>query len=258
MNFSKKNHEHINVNKIFVRKTITSILALLVISTSLNAQIFNKRVKGNGNIITKTRTVSDFDEIRMAGSFDVELLKGEEGTITIKADENLMDYIVTEVKNGHLKIKSKKGYEIRSTKTILITVTFDDIEGVSLAGSGDISSSDFIDSSHLNLSILGSGDLDLKVSTKNLTSNISGSGNINLNGSSDEFTCTIAGSGNINGYNLKAGVTNAKIAGSGNVKVNAVDEIHAKIAGSGDVYYTGNPAVEKSNSVGSGSLRKKG
>ena len=114
-----------------------------------------------------------------------------------------------------------------------------------------------IDGSDLKLSLAGSGDMNLKVSTKNLTSKIAGSGNISLNGNTDEFSCSIAGSGNINGYDLKAAVTNAKIAGSGNVEVNAVSEIHASIAGSGNVYYTGNPEVEKSNAVGSGSLKKK-
>ena len=237
-------------------KIFTSILALLIISSSLNAQIFSKKIKGNGELITKTRTVADFDEIGMAGSFDVKLIKGREGTITIKADENLMEYIVTEVKKGHLKIKHKKGYQLKPTKTIQITVTFNDIEAVSLAGSGDISSSDVIESSDLKLSIAGSGDIDLNVATKNLTSNIAGSGNINLSGSSDQFTCSIAGSGNLNGYDLKVTIATAKIAGSGDIKVNAIDEIHAKIAGSGNIYYKGNP--EKNvKSAGSGSVVKK-
>lgn len=239
-----------------IMKTITSILALFIITSSLNAQIFSKKIKGNGEIVTKTRTVSDFDEIGVAGSFDVKLIKGKEGTITIKADENLMEYIVTEVKNGSLKIKPKKGYQLRSSKTILITVTFSDLKAVSLAGSGDISSSDAIETSDLKLSLAGSGDIDVNVAAKNLTSKIAGSGNINLNGSADQFTCSIAGSGNINGYNLKAATATVKIAGSGNVKVNATDEINASIAGSGNVYYTGNPK-QNVKSAGSGSIKKK-
>ena len=240
------------MNKIF-----TIILALLVTSTSLNAQFSNKKIKGNGNIITTDRSVSDFDKIGIAGSFDVILKKGNEGAISIQADENLMEYIITEVKDGQLKIKPKKGHQLKSTKTIQITVSFNDLEEVSLAGSGDVTTSDAINASDLKLSLAGSGDMNLKVSTKHLTSKIAGSGNISLNGDTDEFSCSIAGSGNLNGYDLKATIAIAKIAGSGNIKVNAVSEIHAKIAGSGNVYYTGNPEVEKSNALGSGSLKKK-
>ena len=240
-----------------MKKIFTIILALIITSTSLNAQFFNKKIKGNGNIITTDRSVSDFDKIGVAGSFDVILKKGNEGAISIQADENLMEYIITEVKDGSLKIKPKKGHQLKSTKTIQITVGFNNLEEVSLAGSGDVTSTDAINAADLKLSLAGSGDINLKVSTKNLNSNIAGSGNINLNGSTDEFSCNIAGSGNLNGYDLTATIANAKIAGSGNVKVNAVNEIHAKIAGSGNVYYTGNPDVEKSNSAGSGSLKKK-
>ena len=255
MNFSNQNTT--KKTACFSLKTIASIVAIFIISTSINAQFFNKKISGNGDIITKTRSVSDYDKIGVAGSFNVKLYKGNEGTISIKADENLMEYIITKVKNGNLEIKPKKGYNIRSRKTIEITVSFKYLEAVSLAGSGDIYTSDFIKSSKLKLSLAGSGNLDLNVDTGDLDSSIAGSGNIKLNGETKEFSCNIAGSGNLNGLNLKASIANAKIAGSGNIKINAVNEIHAKIAGSGNVIYSGNPDIVKSNSAGSGSIRKK-
>jgi len=241
----------------FKTKTIASILLLSIISTSIHAQFFNKKIKGNAELTTITRNVSDYDEISVAGSFDVKLFKGEEGTITIKADENLLEYIVTEVKNSDLKIKTKKGYTITSRKTIEITVPFESIDGVSLAGSGDVFTNDVIKSNNLKLSLAGSGNMDLNVSTGEVVSNIAGSGNIQLAGDTDNFSCSIAGSGNLNGFNLKATIANAKIAGSGNIKINAVNEIHAKIAGSGNIVYSENPEIVKSKSAGSGSVKKK-
>lgn len=238
-------------------KLFTSILAFLIISANLNAQMFTKKIKGNGNIITKTRTVSDYDKIAVAGSFDVKLLKGKEGVITVKADENLMEYIVTEVKNGDLMIRIKKGFNIRTNKTINIIVPFETINAISLAGSGDVTSEDTIDSSDLSLKLAGSGNMSLNVSSKNLSSSIAGSGNMSLKGDSKDFTCSVAGSGNINGFDLKANIATVKIAGSGNVKINAINEIHAKSVGSGNIYYSGSPSIEKISSVGSGSIKKK-
>lgn len=239
-------------------RSIIGVLAFLIISSTLNAQIFSKKIKGNGTIKTETRKVSNYDKISVAGSFDVKLIKGMEGSITVKADENLMEYIVTEVKNGYLKIRIKKDFNISTNKTILVTVPFETINAISLAGSGDVYSEETIDSSDLKLSLAGSGNLNLNVSSKNLSSNIAGSGNMTLNGNSNEFNCSIAGSGNVNGYELKALVATVKIAGSGNVKINAVNEIQAKNVGSGNIYYSGNPSVEKISSVGSGSIKKKG
>lgn len=238
-------------------KTCISILAFLIIGSNLNAQGFSKKITGNGKFITVNRNLSDYDKIDVAGFFDVILVKGNEGAISIKADENLMEYIETEVKNGHLKIQPKKEYQLRSSKNIIITVPFEMIDAISLAGSGNVHSKDVLNSSNLNLNLAGSGGINLPVSTKNLTSHIAGSGNIKLSGNSDVFNCEIAGSGNLESADLKATVSHISIAGSGNVKIHAVSEIHAKIVGSGDVIYTGNPATEKSKSIGSGSIRKK-
>mgnify|MGYP002795037791 CR=1 FL=1 len=238
-------------------KTLFSILALLMIGSNLNAQVFTKKVTGNGKLVTEKRSMSDYDKIDVVGPFEVILIKGNEGAISIKADENLMEYIETEVKNGHLKIQPEKGYQLRSTKNIVITVSFEMIDAISLAGSGNVNSADVLNATDLNLNLAGSGEINLPVSTKNLTSNIAGSGNIKLSGNTDVFRSEIAGSGNLEGDDLKATASHINIAGSGNVKIHAVSEINAKIVGSGDVIYTGNPAIEKSKSIGSGSIRKK-
>jgi len=238
-------------------KTLISILTFLIIGTNLNAQVFTKKITGNGKIISENRNLSDYDKIGVAGSFEVKLVKGKEGTISINTDENLMEYIETEVENGHLKIQPKKGYQLKSTKTIVITVSFEAIDAISLAGSGSVSSVAVLNASDLNLNLAGSGIINLPVSTKNLTSHIAGSGNIKLSGNSDVLRSEIAGSGNLEGDDLKATTSHINIAGSGNVKVHAVSEIHANIAGSGNVLYSGNPTIEKSKSIGSGSIRKK-
>jgi len=240
-----------------MKKVFTSILALLVFSISTQAQFYHKKIKGNGHLTTKTRTVGDYNKIGVAGSFNVELIKGTEGEITIQAEENLMDYIITDVKDGQLKIKTKKGYQIKSTKKIKITIPFSDVEAISLAGSGNIYTTQTIKAKELQLAVAGSGGMNLNISTGQVNTSISGSGNMKLQGDSNQFSCKIAGSGNLNGYNLKANIANAKVAGSGNIKIHAMNEIHAKIAGSGNIYYTGNPEIVKSNSAGSGSIKKK-
>ncbi|MDP3312506.1 head GIN domain-containing protein [Lutibacter sp.] len=238
-------------------KILTSLFVLFIVSTSLNAQIYSKKIKGNGIIITKTRTITDFNKISVAGSFDVKLFKGTDRVITINTDENLMDYIITEVNDGSLKIKTKEGYVINSNKKITITIPIDIIEKVSLAGSGNIFTTDVISVTDLKLNLAGSGNMNLNVSAKKIATTIAGSGNINLNGNSDHFSCNIAGSGNLNAPDFIASIATIEIAGNGDVKIMVTNEIHASIAGSGNIIYAGNPKIVKTKSIGSGSIRKK-
>ncbi|SDX26324.1 Putative auto-transporter adhesin, head GIN domain [Lutibacter oricola] len=236
-------------------KLSISILALFI-CISANAQ-WNKKIKGSGNIKTETRNVSDFEKISVSGSFDIELIKGKEGKITVTAYENLLEYIVTETENGKLKIKPKDRFNLRSNKPIKITVTFEEFDKLSLAGSGNIFSDDVINNNTFAISMAGSGNIDLILNSKKTGLSIAGSGNLNLKGETDNLKASLAGSGNLNAYDLKSNIVNISIAGSGNVKVHAENEIKASIVGSGDVSYTGNPTIEKASKIGSGSFKNK-
>jgi hypothetical protein len=232
-----------------------SITFLLLLSFTANAQF--KKITGNGDLITNNRTVENFDKLTVSGSFDVELMKGTEGAITIKAESNLMEYIETTVENGVLKISFKNGINIRNHKNIQITVAFHEIDGVKLSGSGEVICNDTIEGTNLDVGLSGSGNLKMNVAVTNLSSIISGSGNINLSGNTDNFSCSISGSGNTNAADLKTNIVTAKISGSGNVKVYAENEIQAKTSGSGNIIYTGNPTIVKATSSGSGSIQKR-
>ena len=239
-----------------MNKKIFLTSLLLTLTFAVNAQDWwgnNKKIKGNGNVITINRTTTDYDAVSVGGSFDVVLIKGKEGTIKIEGEENIIPYIETEVSGNTLKIKYKKNTNIRNTKRMTITVTFNDIESVALGGSGNISSKEIIKSESFSASIGGSGNIQLKIDSDELKASIGGSGNIELEGNTTEFTCSIAGSGSIKAYDLSVEELSANVAGSGSIKTTVKSKINAKLVGSGSVYYKGNPKID-SRSVGSGSV----
>ncbi|PQJ78030.1 head GIN domain-containing protein [Polaribacter porphyrae] len=238
-------------------KKITFTLLILTISISANAQNWwgnGKKIKGNGNVVTVNRTTSDYDGIGIGGSFDVILVKGKEGKITIEGEENIIPYIETEVKGGTLKIKYEKNVNIRTTKRLTVTVTYNDIDKVSLGGSGNVKNEGTIKSENFSVSLGGSGNITLNVDADEINSNIGGSGNIKLSGNSTEFTCSIAGSGSIKAYDLTTDSLKATIAGSGNIKTTVNKKIKAKVVGSGSIYYKGDPKHVDTKSVGSGDV----
>lgn len=235
------------------------VFSALLISSIGNAQwSSNNKIKGNGKVISETRTTSDYDAIKVAGSFDVDLVAGKEGKIIIKGEENLVSAIKVEVEDNVLKIYVEKGTNIRPSmgKKIEVTVPFEKISEVSLAGSGNIQSKNAIKNDKFTAKLAGSGNFNLKVNSTNLELNLSGSGNINLKGSSDSLTTKLAGSGNIEATNLKAKNVDANVSGSGNSRVNCAENLTARIAGSGDIKYTGNPEKRDVKVSGSGSITK--
>ena len=236
------------------------LLALLIFnSTAIFSQSWwnSKKVKGNGNVVTEKRNVGSFDDVSLSGFFDVILVNGTEGRITLEGEENILPYIITEVKRGTLKIKVKKNTNIRTRRKLTVTVPFEKINGVALGGSGSIISEKTISGNVVSVSIGGSGNIKATVDAETVKASIGGSGNINLKGNSDNLKCSVAGSGNIRAYGLEVNDLKVSVAGSGDVEATVSNKIKASIAGSGSIYYKGNPKYIDTNSVGSGDVRKR-
>lgn len=235
-------------------KSIVLIIALIV-ANSIQAQ---KRIKGNGNITSITRTTSDYDTVNFAGSFDYVLISGTEGKIRIEGEENLLQYIVTEVKNGNLNIKTEKNINLQTSrnKTIKITVPFKDIDAVSLSGSGDVWNESVISATQFKVSVTGSGDAKLEVNSSAIEAKVTGSGELDLKGKTNNLKVSISGSGEFKGYNLDANDVDVSVTGSGDAKIACNGHLKARITGSGDIKYNGNPTTEDLKVTGSGSISK--
>ncbi len=248
--------KEIKHNTIKFRTMKHSILIIAALLSFTVSQAQWKKIKGNGNVTTVTRSTSDYDVVKCAGSFDYILVAGTEGKITLEGESNLLEYIVTEVKNGKLVIKTQKGKNLDPSrnKTIKITIPFKDLDKVSLSGSGDLWNEDKITSDNLEVSLSGSGDVVLDVQTKYVAGKVTGSGDLTLKGSTTDLKAGVTGSGDFHGFNLNATNTDVAVTGSGDAEVVCNGNFKARVTGSGDIEYRGNPTKEDTKVSGSGSI----
>nr|WP_298927624.1 head GIN domain-containing protein [uncultured Allomuricauda sp.] len=240
-----------------MKKIITLGLALSMVAIT-HAQ-WGKRIKGNGNVVTVERSVGDYDAVALAGWFDVELVAGDEGELTLKGESNLLEYIKTEVKNGKLIVKVEKGVNLKPSNWnsgIYITVPVEAINSVTLSGSGDIVGKTTLKSDNFDTRISGSGDITLAIEAENVEATLSGSGDINLEGRATNLDIQVSGSGDIKAYELEAEFATVQVSGSADVKVTVNQSIDARVSGSGDISYRGNPKKIKSKSSGAGDISK--
>lgn len=225
----------------------------------MNAQWWgSKKVNGNGNMVSDTRKTSSYDKVALVGSIDVRIVEGKEGNLKVDAESNLQEYILTEVKDGTLKISVEKDVSLNPSRNMEITVTVpvEDINALSVTGSGDVSNSGVLKADDLKISVTGSGDIMLNVAANELSGAITGSGDIKLSGNADEFSCKVTGSGDFMAYNLKAKNVEAGVSGSGDIQVSASESLKARVSGSGDISYRGNPEKQDFKTSGSGAISK--
>ncbi len=183
---------------------------------------------------TVTRSLSSFDQIGISGGFDVVYLKqGDAESVTLDVNGIDPDNIVTEVNNGALNIKTKKGnYSNYKAK---ITVTYRNIKSVANSGSSDIETLSPIKGSEFKFASSGSGDFKGELDVKDLDIAISGSSDMTLTGNADVQEIAISGSGDVNASALKGSAADIAISGSGDVRLGVSGKIKTAVSGSGTV-----------------------
>jgi hypothetical protein len=232
--------------------------SLLLTTMTYGQWSSNQKIKGNGNVTSEKRMTNSYDEIAITGFFDVELVAGKEGNITIKGEENLLPLIKIEVVNQVLKISTEKNKYISTSKgkQIIIIVPFESISQVTLTGSGDVVAKNSIKAKSFLAKLTGSGDMKLDVEANDFDVNLSGSGDIVLTGNTENFNSNLNGSGDIDAGNLKAKNAKITVSGSGDSKVFCSESLHARVSGSGDIEYIGNPKKKDTKVNGSGAISK--
>jgi hypothetical protein len=232
-----------------------TVLVVLISISIANAQNWKQeKVKGNGVQTTITKTTESYDKISTGGSFNVELVLGKEGTITIQGDENIISHIVTEVIGNELKVYFEKNRSYNYKQDITITIPFEKISALSFAGSGNLIGKDVINANDFELKMTGSGNCKLEINAKNVDVKFTGTGSLKLSGTAEELEAKTAGSGDLNCTKLVSQNADVSVAGSGSLEVNCTNNLVAKVAGSGNIQYKGNPKIIDSKVTGSGDI----
>lgn len=244
-----------NSNKIMKTTHLLLSSLFLFFICCTNAQ-WNKTIKGNGKVSTEIRAFDSYDAISVHGSMDVSLVIGSEGSITLKAEENILEYIEVTNNNGKLRIKTKDHVNLRPSwkKGIHIEIPIEEISKISLSGSGEITGESTLKTAALKLSVSGSGDIKVAADATTIKAAISGSGDINLSGKADEFDASVTGSGDIDAMQLNASEATASVTGSGDITIQAKTLLKVKIVGSGDVVVNRDFTILNKKVVGSKSF----
>lgn len=229
----------------------------------------------NSQTKTETRSIGNFSKIESRGSTKVVLVSGNANSLTIEGDENSLKNLITEVEGNTLKIYYGGNKKISVKGNVTVKVPVKQLEGVSLSGSGSITSESSIKANNFSASLNGSGKIDLEkieseaasirldgsgkielgLSTNTADAKINGSGKMELEGKANVFSASVNGSGYLDASELVSVTADTSVHGSGILETHATKDLTASVHGSGNIKYNGNPAVKK-NINGSGKVVK--
>ena len=235
-------------------KIFTFAIAIVGISACTNAQ-FRQTVRGNRIVVTKERKAESFTGVKVSSGIDVYLKQGSIETISVEADENLHEYIITEVRAGVLNVYTDAN--IRFAERKRVNVTMKEVNSVRVASAGDVIGETPIKTDRLELSASSAGDIKLEVNAKELKLDISSSGDITLTGEAETLDCNLSSAGDLNAFDLKVREANISASSAGDADINVSEKITARASSAGDINYMGNPKYIDVHSSSAGSIKRR-
>ena len=258
--------------------SVLSVILLLTLGC-----IFMPSVRGDGNVITQTIDITNFDEIDVQGSSIIFNYSQQESvpTLTVTVDQNIYDLFEFKTDGEKLVIRpkerGKKQIRFRPTEFTITTHSSSlkkaDMSGIKVfnlngkfasgekvefntAGSTIIELRDTVTVDQMEIGTAGKCTLNADaLYARVLKGEIAGKGTFNLKGVGEKAEFEFAGMGKVLAFDYELSTLSCEIAGKGTIETYTKDKISAEIAGMGTVKYKGDPTVNV-DKAGLGSVKK--
>jgi hypothetical protein len=224
------------------------------ITSCMNGQI-RKTVRGNGDVVKKERTAASFNGIRVSTGIDVYLKQGDTESLTVEADENLQEYIITVVKDGVLHVYTDAN--IREAKMKRVYVTMKEVTSLKTSSAGDIIGETPVRGTNIELGASSAGNIKLEVYAKKIEVNISSSGDITLSGEAETLNADLSSAGDLEAYNLQVKEADISASSAGDARINVSEKINARASSAGDITYRGDPKYVDASSSSAGGIHRR-
>jgi len=239
--------------KTLVRITILISIYLTLLFTTSSC-IFDGVVgiKGNRNVVSEDRTIrSDFEIINVQQGINLTITQGKPTSISVEADENVIDLLITEVKNNELNIYFEKS--VYQAKARNVYLTTENISKIKASSGASVKSENTIQAETLELDSSSGSTMKIRANANEITSESSSGSSITIVGKSNSFTANSSSGSSINAKDLKTVNALTKASSGANIDVNVTGKLTAKASSGADIDYEGSPETvdKETNSGGS-------
>ena len=178
---------------------------------------------GSGKRELQKRHVAPFTSITTEGAFTVEITCQKDQSLEVEGDDNVLEFVTSEVNNNILRLKNTKNYS--TGEPVKFKISVPNIEGIVVSGAGRID-------------IKGLNNDKFEIATN-------GAPTITVAGSSKAIDFAINGAGKIDATKLHAARGTVSANGATRIDVDVTDQLEVGVNGPSTVTYKGDPVINK-------------
>lgn len=240
--------------KTLVKITIL-ITTYLIIFFTTSSCIFDglSGIKGSNNVVSESRNISsNFESIKVAQGITVYLTQENATEVNVEADDNIIDLLITEVKNNELKIYFEKNVYKAKARNVYLTTK--DISQIRTSSGAQVITENTIHTNTLNLDSSSGSSIKIHIKANNVNSETSSGSNIKIEGETTILTAKSSSGSSIKAQNLTTTNASVKASSGSNIYVNTSKQLTAKASSGGYINYKGEPTNVNKNTSSGGSV----
>jgi hypothetical protein len=214
----------------------------------------------NAEIIRQPRHVPNFHGVSVSSGVDLILSQKNVEEVTVEANSEDVDKIITEVEGGILKIYVKEKSWLKfdwKSKPRKVHVSFKTLDNIDASAGSDVVSEGSFKLDKLKIDASSGSDIKLELDATEIQITSSSGSDILLKGNAINVNADASSGSDINAGELHAKRCNVNASSGSDVKVYASEAIDANASSAGDVYYYGNPKSKNVNESSGGDVKGK-
>jgi hypothetical protein len=219
------------------------IISLLMICLALSACSF-VQVRGSGTIATDQREIANVTGVTLATVGDLTVELGDEEALRIEAEDNLLPYIRSEVKDGMLTIEVRSISDFQPTKPIRYFLTVKELDTIINSSQGSIHAPQ-LRAKNFSAQVSSAGNVNVQgLDAETLDIALNSTGNLVIGGGEVETQeITLNSGGSYQAGDLRSRAARVEINSLGEMTIWVMDLLDAHLTSSGSLSYYGDPKV---------------
>lgn len=233
-----------------IKNSLKVFLIFAFVSASCSSFAYQQTIRGNGNISEENRSASSFNSISATEGIEVIISLGDNESIRVEADENVIKYIKTDIKENKLRVHVENGVQLKDC-TKKVYVTYKKLNEIKASSGGSLKATESIAANNLDLSASSGGHLKLELNVENLEASVSSGGIMKLKGNSVNIDLSASSGGILKASDLNGESCDSDVSSGGILNIGEFASIDADASSGGILTYRGEPK-EKDISKSSG------
>lgn len=225
-------------------KYLGLILITAIAISSCNI-IDSERVKGNGNITSKTYDLKNFSNLDLGSSMEVHITQSDNYSVKIETDENLFNYLSVKVNDGNtLEVDVKDNINLDASGEVKVYIAAPLLDKVNLSGAAQLQTEGkFVQEKKIAFDLSGASSGNISVRAPQVELEASGASTLTADGECRDVNASASGASTINSFDLKSENADIEASGASTVRVFSSLKLNARSHGASSVKYRGNPQV---------------